>query len=182
MGKSTAASYLRATGIALLDSDDLARDVVGPGQPALDEIQGTFGRHIITPQGELNREELARIVFTDPEARRRLEAITHPRIKQLWEQHLATWRRNGERFGVVVIPLLYEVGMEAGFDEVVCVACSAPTQLARLRARGWSPAECQQRIAAQMPSSEKLARAHHVVWTEGAEELTRAQLDRLFAD
>jgi dephospho-CoA kinase len=182
MGKSTVATVLRAGGIPVVDSDDLAREVVQRGQPALAEIQAAFGDQLLAPTGELRREELARIVFADPEARRKLEAITHPRIKERWRAHLASWRRAGHKFGVVVIPLLFEIGAEAEFDRVICVACSAASQAARLHARGWSVEECQQRLAAQLPVGEKLARAHHVVWTEGTPEVMALQLTRLFAD
>jgi dephospho-CoA kinase len=181
-GKSTVAAALRGRKVPVVDSDDLAREVVQPGQPALDEIRAAFSPQAVSPEGELKRDELARIVFNDSDARKKLEAITHPRIRQLWEQQFAAWRSQGERFAVVVIPLLYEVGLETGFDEVVCVACSAVSQRERLQARGWSTEECRGRLAAQLPVEEKIARAHHVIWTEGKLEATTSQLDRLFAD
>jgi len=182
MGKSTAATFLRAERIPVVDSDDLAREVVQPGQPALAEIRAAFGDELLMPSGELRREELARVVFANPDARRKLEAITHPRIKERWRAQLETWRGQGCTFGVVVIPLLFEIGAEAEFDRIVCIACSAATQAERLRARGWSDIECRQRIEAQHPIESKLARAHHVVWTEGQVEVMKTQLARLFAD
>jgi len=182
MGKSTVAAFMRAARIPVVDSDDLAREIVQPGQPTLARITAEFGSQLISPEGELRRDELARIVFSDPEARNKLEAITHPRIKELWRAQLDTWRREGAKHGVVVIPLLFEIGAEAEFDRVVCVACSTVTQSERLHARGWSFGECQQRIAAQLPIDEKVARAHHVIWTEGRLEVTESQLPPLFAD
>ena len=182
MGKSAVASALRSARIPVVDSDDLAREVVQPGQPALAEIAAAFGDEVLTDTGELRRDELARKVFSNPEARQKLEAITHPRIQALWQAQLDVWQNDGAKFGVVVIPLLFEIGVAAEFDRVICVACTAATQAERLRGRGWSATECQQRLAAQLPVEQKLARAHHVVWTEGDLATTRAQLTRLFAD
>jgi len=179
MGKSTAASFLREAGIPLVDSDDLARFVVEPGQPALAEIVSVFGPRVLDPHGELRRDELAAVVFADPEARRKLEAITHPRIKRHWSERLEAWRNEGAKVGVVVIPLLFEIGAEAEFDSIICVACTSASQSERLRARGWSAEHCQHRLAAQLPVEQKLARAHHVIWTEGDVELIRPQLDRI---
>jgi len=182
MGKSTVAAALREAGIPVVDSDDLAREVVAPGQPAMAEIAAVFGSEILTPAGELRRDELARQVFADAEARRMLERITHPRIQELWRARLDAWKNDGAKHGVVVVPLLFEISAEIEFDQVICVACSTGTQAGRLRARGWSETECQQRIAAQLPTEQKLARAHHVIWTEGTMEAVQAQLARLFAD
>ena len=179
MGKSTVARALRAAGIHVVDSDDLARVVVAPGQPALAEIQAAFGRDLVDAAGELRRDELARRVFSDSEARRKLEAITHPRIMELWREQLENWCNAGAKIGVVVIPLLFEIGAEREFDSIFCVACTAAVQAERLKSRGWSMEECRQRLAAQLPIEQKLARAHHVIWTEGNIELIRQQLARI---
>lgn len=179
MGKSTAAQLFRERGVALVDTDDLAREVVQPGQPALDEVRQTFGNDILGPDGQLLREELARVIFADTEARKKLEAILHPRIADLWRARVEQWRNDGQPLAVVVIPLLYETGAEREFDAVVCVACTPATQRQRLRARGWTSEEIEQRIAAQMPAAEKMARADYVIWTEGGLEVHAEQLDRI---
>lgn len=179
MGKSTVAAMFGARGLPVIDTDQLAREVVAPGQPAWEEILQTFGREIAGPEGQLNRSELARRVFRDPEARRRLEAITHPRIRERWHRQMATWEKAGLRQAMVIIPLLYEVGAETELHRVVCVACLAATQWERLRARGWSEEEIRLRLAAQWPVEEKMARADHVIWTEGALAVTEAQVERL---
>lgn len=181
-GKSTVAGAIHDRGIPVIDSDDLSREAVAPGQPALSEIKQAFGPEVISSDGTIHREALAKLIFSDPEARRSLEAITHQRIKQLWSARLDEWRDEGRRFGVVVIPLLFEAGFEAGFDRVICVACSAATQEERLRSRGLSPSECKQRLMAQLPVQEKITRSRQVVWTEGSRRLIHLQLDRLFAD
>jgi len=179
MGKSTAAQLLSEQGVALVDTDDLAREVVQPGQPALVEVRKTFGNDIIGPDGRLLREELARVVFADPAARKKLETILHPRIRDLWRARLESWRNQGEPRAVVVIPLLYETSAEAEFDAVICVACTPATQRQRLLARGWSLEELEQRIAAQMPVAQKMARADYVVWTEGGLDVHEQQLLRI---
>ena len=180
MGKSTAAEILRQRKIAVVDTDDLARQIVQPGQSALAEICQAFGVHLLDAAGQLNRAALAALVFGDAHARGKLEAILHPRITEIWRQQLCDWRKTGQPLGVVVIPLLFETKAEAEFDAVICLACSEPTQRQRLVARDWSVAQIQQRLAAQMPISEKMLRSQFVVWTEGDIELTAQQLARIF--
>src|SRR5438876_7491801 len=108
MGKSTAANLLQERGLPLIDTDVLARQVVEPGQPGYAEIVRIFGKPVLNPDGTLRRDELARQVFSDAEARRRLEAIMHPRIKELWLAQAQEWRAQKQPCGVVVIPLLFE--------------------------------------------------------------------------
>ena len=181
MGKSTAAELLRARGVPVVDTDDLARSVVEPGQPALREVQAVFGQNIVGPDGQLRRDELARLVFSNVRARQKLEAILHPRIQELWSAQLATWRAEGQKLAVVVIPLLFETQAETHFDAVICVACSAATQKQRLLARGWTPAECAQRIAAQWPVEQKMAKANYIVWTEAGRDVHAQQLELILA-
>ena len=181
MGKSTAAAFLRERGVAVVDTDDLARQVVQPGEPALSEIQNAFGREIVGDDGQLRRDQLASLVFSAPDARARLEAILHPRIQRLWETQLEVWRAEGRAVAAVVIPLLFETKAESAFDAVICLACSDATQQARLVSRGWSPEQIKQRIAAQMPVADKMSRADHVVWTEGDVATTATQLERIMA-
>src|SRR2546422_610712 len=112
MGKSTSAHLLRSRSIPVVDTDDLARQVVEPGQPALAQVQSAFGQNIIAPDGTLRRDDLARLVFADPSARRTLEDILHPPIRQLWRAQIETWRAEGRTVAVVVIPLLFETHAE----------------------------------------------------------------------
>lgn len=181
MGKSTAQSFLTGLSIPVVDTDQLARDLVGHGQPALTEIRAEFGDVMLDSQGALRRDVLATRVFGDPEARRKLESILHPRIRERWEAEIEIWRREGVRLGAVVIPLLFETNAASAFDGTVCVACSASTQLERLRARGWNETEIQQRITAQWPVHEKMAASDYVVWTDGTTELHSAQWARIIA-
>ena len=181
MGKSTAAEFLRARGAQIVDTDELARQLVQPGQPALSEIQTVFGKNIVAPNGELRRDELARIVFADAAARKKLEAILHPRIQERWFAQVETWRREDRALAVVVIPLLFETRAESHFDKIICVACSAENQRQRLLARGWTPEQIEQRIAAQWPVEQKIARSDFVIWTEGALDAHARQLDRILS-
>jgi dephospho-CoA kinase len=181
MGKSTAARFLRGHGAQIVDTDELARKLVQPGQPALAAIQFAFGKQVIASTGELIRAALAQIVFADANARRRLEAILHPPIRDLWLAQIETWRGESQPLAVVVIPLLFETQSESHFDKIICAACSAATQHERLLARGWTPEQIGQRNAAQMPVEKKIARADFVVWTNGALEAHAQQIEQILA-
>ncbi|MFO1487031.1 MAG: dephospho-CoA kinase [Verrucomicrobiota bacterium] len=179
MGKSTAASHLAEQGVPVVDTDILARQVVEPGRPALKEIQLAFGSQMIAPDGSLNREALAQLVFADRAARQQLESITHPRIQLLWQEQILRWRMENQPRAVVVIPLLFETAAEKELDRTICVACTAGTQQARLRQRGWSAEQIAGRIAAQWPVEKKMARADFVVWSEGEPAVLGRQLNRI---
>ena len=168
MGKSTAAGFFLHLGARLVDTDELAHALVQPGQPALAEIQEAFGANLLAPDGRLKRDELARLVFSDAAARKKLETILHPRIRERWQAQVAAWRGENCPVAMVVIPLLFETAAEGSFDRILCVACSPAAQRERLAARGWAEAQIKGRIAAQMPVEQKIARAHFVLWTEGA--------------
>ena len=178
MGKSTAAELLRPR-VAVIDTDNLARQIVEPGQPALAEVRALFGPEILAADGCLRREELARRVFADKAARQQLEAILHPRIRARWLAQIETWRAEGKKVAVVVIPLLFETDAAAYFDATVCVACSAATQHERLLARGWAAEQIEQRMQAQWPVDKKMARADFIVWTEGSLSVHAEQLERI---
>lgn len=200
MGKSTAATLLAERGVTIVDTDVLARQLVEPGQPALDEIRQTFGVEMVAPDGSLRRDQLARRVFSDPLARTTLEDILHPRIRKLWQSQLAKWRaesaRGGSvaraasdepaqfsntRFFCIVIPLLFETHAEKEVDATLCVACSCATQHQRLTSRGWNAEQIYQRIKSQLPIEEKMSRADYVIWNEAPPDVLAAQLDRVLS-
>lgn len=181
MGKSTSDKMLRDRGIALVDTDLIARQLVEPGEPALAEIQAAFGVDFVDTEGQLRRNELARLVFADANALKRLENILHPRIRVIWQKQIDKWRAEGRPQAVVVIPLLFETKAEARFDAVVCVACSGATQRRRLEARGWGSDQIEKRIRAQWPIEKKMDLANYVVWTEGDLDTHAAQLDRIIS-
>lgn len=191
MGKSTTVGFLRERGAQVIDTDELARELVQPGKLALVEIQKAFGKEIISADGQLRRHELAKIVFADSAAREKLEAILHPKIRERWLAQIEKWRAAPKQSGggrkenhllaVVVIPLLFETQAQSHFDKIICVACSVNAQRERLLARGWTPEQIQQRIAAQMPVEEKISRSDFVIWTEGDLQNHSTQLNRVLA-
>jgi dephospho-CoA kinase len=181
MGKSTTGSLFEKKGIAVTDTDRIARQLVEPGQPAFEEIVSLFGPSVVSPDGSLDRKELARRVFGNPAERARLEAILHPKIRLVWAAEAEKWRSSGVRLGAVIIPLLYETKAESHFDAVICIACSTATQFDRLRERGWSNAEIKNRLEAQWPAEEKVARANYVIWTDAPVNVHAAQLERVIS-
>jgi dephospho-CoA kinase len=181
MGKSACASLLRELQVPVVDTDDLARELVGPGQPALTEIAAAFGPGILDQTGALRRRELGKRVFTSSDDRRKLEAILHPKIRERWRGMVQEWRAQNRPVAAVIIPLLFETGAEAELDAILCVACSERTQRERLAPRGWSAEEISRRMAAQLPIAEKMSRSTFVVWSEGSMDLHRAQLQKILA-
>jgi dephospho-CoA kinase len=182
MGKSTSAAILARRGIPVIDTDVIAHEIVEPGRPALSEIATVFGREIIDAQGKLRRSALAEIVFSSAEKLKQLEAILHPRVRERWLAETAAWRREGKVAGAVVIPLLFETNAQSHFDAIICTACSTETQHHRLRERGWTEGQIEQRVAAQWPVEKKIAASNYVVWTEGEVTLHERQLEQVFGE
>ncbi|AJE04289.1 dephospho-CoA kinase [Geobacter pickeringii] len=167
-GKSTVTRILERLGTAVIDADQLAREAVVPGTAGHRAIVETFGPAVLLPDGAIDRPALGRIIFADPVARGKLEAITHPAIAALAEQKLAELRRRGERVAFYVAPLLIEAGATGRVDEIWVVYVDRETQLARLTARdGITRHEAEQRLAAQMPMEEKAARGAVVIDNRG---------------
>jgi dephospho-CoA kinase len=178
-GKSYVAEHMRRAGVPLIDADLLAREVVAPGTPALDAIVTRFGTSVLTPDGSLDRARLGDIVFRDAEARRELEAMTHPAIAERIAQFFAS-QPPEVRFAVADIPLLYETGGQARFDRVIVVACAPDTQIRRVMTRDRLHREdAERRLAAQMPIADKAARADFVIRTDGTHAETDRQVDEL---
>ena len=179
MGKTTAANFFAERGLPIIDTDELARELVEPGQPALAEIGKVFGDSVIDGQGRLRRDEMAKAVFADVSKRQQLEGILHPRIREAWLAQVEKFRGEGRAAAVEVIPLLFETGAEKAFTHIVCVACSSGTQRARLARRGWGEDQIEQRIAAQWPIEKKIVAVQFVIWSEGGIEVHQAQVDRI---
>jgi dephospho-CoA kinase len=179
MGKSTAGQLLAQRGLAVADTDLIARQLTEPGQPALEEVAQRFGPRVLFADGRLNRVELARLVFADAAARAGLEAILHPRIRAVWEAEAEGWRAAGRGCGAILIPLLFETNAAPRFDAVICVACTEASQWRRLRLRDWTANEIRQRLAAQWPVEKKMAHSDFVVWTDTTLETHAAQLERV---
>ncbi|MBN8246756.1 MAG: dephospho-CoA kinase [Verrucomicrobia bacterium] len=179
MGKSVSSLILENLGVPVADSDVIARECSSPGTEGLADIVREFGPEMLQPSGELDRPRLAAAVFPHPGALLRLEGILHPRIAGVWRSQVNAWRDAGIERAAVAIPLLFEKNYVAEFTGVVCLACTRRTQQRRLRERGWPEEQVEARNAAQMPVSEKMARADYVVWTEGSLATHRAQWERI---
>ncbi|WP_242335695.1 MULTISPECIES: dephospho-CoA kinase [Anaeromyxobacter] len=181
-GKSTFAAALRSRGVPVIDADALARAVVEPGTPALSEIARVFGPGVLDARGALDRRALGAIVFSDPEARRRLEEITHPAIRAAMVAETARLAGLGHDLAFYDVPLLFEVGLDAALDSVVVVWAPRDVQRARVvRRDGSTPAEADARLAAQLPIDEKARRADFLVDNADEEDLG-PKADRLLAD
>jgi dephospho-CoA kinase len=182
-GKSSFAEALRSRGAPVVDADALARAAVSPGSPALAEIARTFGPAVILADGSLDRRRMAALVFADPDARRRLEAITHPAVRRAMADETARLAAAGHDLAFYDTPLLFEVGLDRTLDSVVVVWAPPEVQRARLTARdGLTPDEAAARLAAQLPIDEKAARADFVVENVGPAAELGPKADRLLAD
>ncbi len=149
-GKSTIARWLgEGEGVIVIDADLVARDVLDPGEPALDAVVARFGRDLLRPDGSLDRAALGRIVFADPAALRDLEAIVHPAVRPRILAAIAAADRDGARAVVIEAIKLVEGGLAEACDEVWLVTCDPAVQRERLVGRGSSPIDAAQRIAAQ---------------------------------
>ncbi|HEY2706024.1 MAG TPA: dephospho-CoA kinase [Candidatus Dormibacteraeota bacterium] len=176
-GKSTVARLLAGRGAAVVDADLLAREVVAPGSPALEEIASAFGPGVLTAAGELDRPGLAAVVFADPARRRILEEITHPRIAALMGRRIAAGLESGAPLVVADIPLLFEGGRTGLVEGVMLVDAPEDVQLRRLMLRdGLDEAAARARVAAQMPLGEKRRLATWVIDNGGTPESTAAQV------
>lgn len=179
-GKSLVASMFSALGADLIDADQVARKVVEPGQPALAEIVAAFGPQMLQPDGRLDRARLGAVVFADAAARQKLDAITHPRIRE-WMQREVEARADRPGLLILDIPLLYESGREGTVEKVIVVWVDRATQLQRLVARdGLTAEQAEQRLAAQLPLDEKRSRADEVIDNSGTPEQTRRQVEALY--
>jgi len=172
-GKSHCQSRFAALGAPVIDADQLARDVVQPGSPLLSAISAVFGAQVIDAAGRLDRQAVARIVFSDAVARRDLEAIIHPQVYAAITRWFAGL---SAPLGIADIPLLFETNRAADFDAIIVVACPPQMQVDRLRQRGLSDAEAHQRLASQLPIEDKVARADFVIDTSRSIEETDRQV------
>jgi dephospho-CoA kinase len=171
-GKSAVAEEFAKLGVPVLDTDQIARDVVAPGSQALGQLVAEFGPEILDADGRLNRAYMRARVFSDPEQRRKLEAITHPAIRAELARRSAA---AGGDYQVHVIPLLVETGRAEAYDRVLVVDCPEDAQMARLMARdGTSREQAEEMLAAQASREERLNAAHDVIENTG----TLADLQR----
>ena len=176
-GKSTVATLFAQRGVPVIDTDEIARAVVAPGQPALAEVVRAFGSGVLAPDGTLDRAQMRTLVFSDTKRRRRLEKILHPRILEEMENRAAT---AGGPYQVLVIPLLVETGLRARVDRVLVVDADESVQMARLKERdGADAGPARAMIAAQIGRAGRLAVATEVIVNNGDRSTLDAQVARL---
>jgi dephospho-CoA kinase len=179
-GKSAASQWFEHQDIHVVDADVVAREVVQPGQPALEKIAQHFGDWVLQADGQLDRRALRDYIFQHPEARQQLEAITHPIIRQ---SILSQLQQAQSAYVILVSPLLFETGQDRMTHRNLLVDVSEATQLKRASQRdAQSTEQIQKIIATQMPRSEKLKRADDVVHNEGTLDELYQQLMRLHTD
>ena len=183
-GKSTVAEMLENLGAPVIDFDRLAREVVEPGQPALKEIVSVFGQGILKTDGTLDRKKLSKAVFSDPEKRKELESIIHPRIIEIFKKRVKNvLGKDAPSIIQAVIPLLFEVRLEHLVHKILLVYAPRETQIQRLIERdGISAEDAAKILGAQLPIDEKLGRADFVIRNEGSLEDTQRQVRELWEE
>jgi dephospho-CoA kinase len=179
-GKSTVARLFAGHGVPVIDTDEIARNLTRRGEPAVARIAEALGADLVDERGELDRPRLRGRVFADSAQRRRLEALLHPLILAEADRRSA---RAGGPYQIVVVPLLFEAGLERNFDRVLVVDCPEEEQLRRLRARdGETAAGAERVLAAQMRRDARLERADDVIVNDGTLASLAARVDELHAE
>jgi dephospho-CoA kinase len=180
-GKSTVARMLAELGAKVVDADALARRVVEPGEPAWRDVVAEYGEDVLLPDRTIDRKKLGDIVFGDEAKRKRLNAITHPRIAAASQAEIGAHRAAGAPIVIYEAALLVENGIHRGLDGLIVVTASPETQLRRLVGRdGSGEHAARARIAAQLPAEQKIAAATHVVDNSGSLEETRRQVEAVW--
>ena len=181
-GKSAVAQRLRTLGVPVINADELARVAVERGSAGLTQITEYFGPEVLTSTGELNRAELAKIVFKDPEARSMLDSIVHPIVRKLAAERFHEVSERGEPLACYEVPLLYEGGLERIYHPVVVVSAPLALREQRIAQRdGFDSTQIAARIAAQMPLEEKVRRADYVLENSGTVEELAEGTDKMLA-
>ena len=180
-GKSTVSDMLRGKGAAVVYADQVGHEVYRPGTAVWDEVVAAFGRQVLTAEGEIDRRKLGGIVFADPEARRRLNAITHPPMRRLMAERLDELRRQGVRVAVLEAALLIEASWVDLTDEVWLTLAPSAVAAERLMQRsGLSREEAEARIASQLSNEERLGHANVVIDTDCSLEEVARRVDELW--
>ncbi|MEX0804919.1 MAG: dephospho-CoA kinase [Candidatus Binatia bacterium] len=168
-GKSTVAAILRRLGAQVIDADALAREIVQPSQPAWKEIVETFGKDVLQADDTLDRKKLRTMVFANPDARKQLEAITHPKIRQLAQEKIADCAAAAVPLVVYEAPLFFETNIHGWLRPVILVACDTMTQRRRLQQRdNLTQSEIKKHLGAQMSLEEKRKLADYIIENNGS--------------
>lgn len=182
-GKSLVAAYFGERGVAVCDTDKIGHKLLEPGQEAHREVVALFGKQFLDADGRIDRTQLGRTVFQDPDQLQKLNKIMHPRIEKRWRAWMQEKSRDGETVAVIMIPLLFEIGADQGWDSIICVVSPPEEQVQRLGARGLSREEALIRIKAQLANKIKSEKADYTLMNDGTREALKEQtfilLDRL---
>ena len=181
-GKSTVAKMFKKCGAIVIDADELAREVVRPGQPAWRDIMRRFGKSVLNSDRTINRQALGQIVFRDRTKLRQLERIIHPRVaakqKRLTRQ---ASRKDPNAVVIYDVPLLFEAGIDKRVDKIIVVTADRESQIARLKKRnGLTRAEAFRRIKSQIPLSKKVRLADIVIDGTLSRALCRKRIQETF--
>lgn len=181
-GKSTVTAILRESGVGVVDADEISRSLTAQGGRALSAIKKEFGLSYFDDQDRLDRRALGELIFSDEQARGKLNGIIHPMVQEEMLLQAESLESSGHNLVVLDIPLLFESGMEALCEQVWLVAASEKTQIQRLMQRdGMTDAQAKARIDSQMPLAQKVKRSDVVIENEGSLQALRAQIDDLLA-
>jgi dephospho-CoA kinase len=182
-GKSAVAKMFAARGAATIDSDEIGRGLMQPGNVVYDRIVSGFGPEVLLPDGQLNRAKIAEIVFNDLDRLKHLNAIVHaPVLREIDRQVFAQRQKDPQAIVVVESAVLFEAGQNRRFDKMVVAWCRPEQQIERYRSKsGVSVADIERRMAAQMPGEEKKRLADYVIDTSGTLEETERQVEEVFA-
>lgn len=182
-GKSLISDYFRSKGCPVIDADQVSRQIVEVGSTGLSQVADHFGSHMLLENGELDRKKLGRLIFSDAEKRKKLNAILHPLIRAEIFSQLDQLKQEGHDLIVLDLPLLFESSYEDHVDQVMVVHIDEDLQIERLMKRDdLSREEALQRIHAQMPLKEKMKRAHVLIDNSRSKEETYRQLETWLAE
>lgn len=182
-GKSMMADMFKEYGASIIDADKISRQLTLPGGEALGAIRETFGDFVFTPDGMLNREVLAEIVFQNEEDRQKLNDVMHPMIMERVKEKIEVCRKMGALVVVLDVPLLFEVGVDKLADVTICASSPQEVQIRRLRTRsGLNEEQSMHRIRSQMPLAEKEKLADLVINTDCSEEELRREVQKLYQE
>lgn len=180
-GKSLAAEYLKKKGAVVLSGDDAGRRAVEDYPPILTRLSKTFGNAILNPDGTLNRQGLGKVVFGDESALKAMNSIVHPQLLKILKRDLKKYSFQRGRLIVIDAALIYEWGIANWCDYMLVVSAKRDLRIKRLTDRGLTRTEAANRIASQIPDSEKKALADFVIYNNGTKAELRKQVDKLFA-
>ena len=182
-GKSTVSRYLAKQGIPIIDGDEISREAVMPGSPVMREIERLFGSEMLTEDGNLNREKMAELVFSDEGKRQILNGLIHPFVWKKTEEATLAAQERGHRFVVLDMPLLLEIGWNLRVESVWVVTVPQEVQIERVQKRdGVTREQAMARIRKQMPTVSKIGYADIVIDNSGTEEETYRRVDEALAE